>query len=90
MDIWEPYNAYLRSVNQPEEKRLLLHGQGYDMVERPSVQPGENMKIKAGLNIAAQTTLTSSKAAAVICANYLVTDSGNVRLHKTPNKIFVV
>ncbi len=90
MDIWEPYNAYLRSVKQPEEKRLLLHGQGYDMVERPSIQPGETMKIKAGLNIAAQATLQSPQAAAVICANYLVTDSGNIRLHKTPNKIFVV
>ena len=48
------------------------------------------MKIKAGLNIAAQATLQSPQAAAVICANYLVTDSGNIRLHKTPNKIFVV
>jgi Xaa-Pro aminopeptidase len=90
MDIWEPYNAYLRSIKQPEERRLLLHGQGYDMVERPSVQPGETMKIKANMNIAAQATLQSEKAAAVICANYLVTDSGNVRLHQTPNKIFIV
>ena len=88
--IWESVNEYLRSTGYPEEKRLLSHGIGYDMMERPSVQIGETMKIRAGMSLAAHATVSTSKAFAAVCENHLVTESGNICLHKTPQKIFTI
>ncbi|MFH0848494.1 MAG: M24 family metallopeptidase [archaeon] len=88
--VWEANNEFLRTAGYPEEKRLLWHGMGYDMVERPSVQLGETMKIQAGMNIAVHATASSDKAAGQVCENYLVTETGYRRLHKTPQRIYVV
>jgi Xaa-Pro aminopeptidase len=90
MTIWNANNDFLRSEGFPEEKRLLSHGMGYDMVERPSVQIGETMKIQAGMNIAAHATVNSERAVGAVCENYLITEKGNVCLHKTQQKIFVI
>jgi Xaa-Pro aminopeptidase len=88
--IWEENNRLLREAGYPEEKRLLFHGMGIDMVERPSVQPGETMKIGSRMNIAGHAAVVSSQAVATLCENYFVTDGGVECLHKTPKQIFVV
>jgi len=90
MTIWDSTNEFLVSTGNPEERRLLAHGMGYDMVERPAVSPGETMKIQAGMNLALHADITSAKAMAAVCENYLVTESGTECLHKTPQKIFVI
>ncbi len=89
-DIWEANNEFLKSRGYAEEKRLLMHGMGYDMVERPCVQPGETLKIEANMNIAGHATVVSNKAIAAVCENYLVTEQGVECLHKTPKQIMVV
>ncbi len=86
--IWQAVNQYLKSTGYPEEKRLLSHGIGYDMMERPSVQIGETMKMRAGMSLAAHATVSTPKAFAAVCENHLVTETGNICLHKTPQKIF--
>jgi Xaa-Pro aminopeptidase len=88
--IWKEYNSFLKGMGYQEEKRLLAHGMGYDMVERPSVQPGEVMKIEAGMNIAAHANAASINAFVPACENYLITSTGNERLHKTPRKVFTL
>jgi Xaa-Pro aminopeptidase len=88
--IWEANNEFLRSRGYAEEKRLLMHGMGYDMVERPCVQPGETLKIEAKMNIAGHATVVSDRAIAAVCENYLVTQKGLECLHKTPKQIMVV
>jgi hypothetical protein len=61
---------------------------GYDMVERPCLQFGETMKIQAGMNIAAHSTVASAKASAGVVENYIVKKTGEPEcLHKTPQKI---
>ncbi len=90
MEIWEANNRFLNKMGYREEKRLLYHGMGYDMVERPCVELGETMKIRAGMNIAAHATVASAKAFSPLCENYIVTENGNYCLHKSPQKIFVV
>jgi Xaa-Pro aminopeptidase len=83
-------NEFLVSRGYPEETRLYAHGQGYDLVERPSFQPGETMKIKAGMNIAVHPVV-SGKGTGLLCDNYIVTETGvSDCLHKTPKEIFVV
>ena len=88
--IWEANNKFLREAGYPEEKRLLFHGMGLDMVERPSVQPGETMQIGNRMNFAGHAAVISGQAIATLCENYFVTDAGIECLHKTPKQIFVV
>ena len=89
--IWDANNEFMRSIGYPEETRIYAHGQGYDLVERPSLDPHETMKIAAGMNIAVHPSIVSEKAFAFVCENYIVSESGEKQcLHKTPQKVFVI
>jgi Xaa-Pro aminopeptidase len=89
--IWDANNEFMRSSGYPEERRIYTHGQGYDLVERPSLDPGETLKVQARMNIAVHPSVVSDKAFAMICENYLVSATGEKEcLHKTPQKIFVI
>ncbi len=88
--LWEANNEFLRKAGYPEERRLLFHGMGYDMVERPCVQPGETMKIQLGMNLATHARVSSDKAACSVCENVVVTQTGPELLHKAAQKIFVI
>ena len=91
MEMWDANNNFLRSHGYQEETRLYAHGQGYDLVERPSFQIGETMKIKEGMNIAVHPVVATPNATAILCDNYMVTKTGvSECLHKTPKEIFVV
>jgi len=91
IEIWEAHNAFLRSVGYPEETRIYAHGQGYDLVERPCLNPGETMKIQARMNISPHPTVASKKAFAFVCENYIVGDTGIKEcLHRTPQKVFTI
>jgi len=91
LEMLEANNAFLRSRGYPEETRLYAHGQGYDLVERPAFQPGETMKIKAGMNIAPHPAVLSKKATAIICDNYIVTETGvSECIHRIPKEITLV
>ena len=86
--IWNTYNELLRKGGFAEEKRIGAHGMGYDMVERPCLQFDETMKIQAGMNIAAHSTVVSANASAAVCENYIVKKSGEPEcLHKTVQKM---
>jgi len=83
-------NQFMRERGYEEETRIYAHGQGYDLVERPSFQPGERMKIEAGMNIAPHPGIVK-KGTAGICDNYIITEEGvSECLHKTAKEIFVV
>ncbi|MFC1798318.1 M24 family metallopeptidase [Thermodesulfobacteriota bacterium] len=88
--ILDDYNDFLKSKGYPEEKRLYAHGQGYDLVERPSCQIGETMKIEENMNIAIHPPIQKN-GTANICDNYIITQTGvSECLHKTPQEIYVV
>jgi Xaa-Pro aminopeptidase len=91
LDLLKANNEFLRGKGLPEEHRLYAHGQGYDLVERPSFQVGETMKLKATMNIAVHPVVATKKATAIICDNYIVTDTGvSGCLHKMPKEIIVL
>lgn len=91
LEMLHAHNEFLKNRGYREETRIYGHGQGYDLVERPSFQPGETMKIKADMNIAVHPTVATKKATAVICDNYMVTQTGvSECLHETPKEIFVL
>ncbi len=90
-DIWDANNAFLKSNGYPEETRIYAHGQGYDLVERPSLDQYEKMTIAANMNISVHPSVVSDKAFAFVCENYRIKESGEPEcLHKTPQKLFTI
>ena len=89
-ELIEIHNKALAKMGYPIDLRLYAHGQGYDLVERPAIRPEETMTIKTDMNIAVHPMTITEEAYAFCCDNYIVTDSGTVRIHKTPREVFVV
>ena len=88
--ILDTYNEYLASKGFPKENRLLAHGQGYDLVERPAYVPSEKMPLQAGMNIAIHPTIMNDKWYAFCCDNYYIGENGAELMHKTPQEIIVI
>jgi Xaa-Pro aminopeptidase len=89
--LFQANNDFLRSKGCELETRIYGHGQGYDMVERPSLDGDEPMRIQPRMLMAVHPSAKSAKAFAFICDNYIVGENGkHQHLHKTPQKIFVV
>ena len=84
-------NNFLEKNGFFREKRLFAHGQGYDLVERPAIRSDEPMLLQAGMNIAVHPAAFNDSVWAVVCDNYIVTESGvSECLHKTPKEILIV
>ena len=91
LDLMKANNDFLLSRGYPKENRLYAHSQGYDLVERPSFQIGEKMKIKAGMNIAPHPVVAAKHATAIVCDNYVVGENGvGECLHQFPKEITVL
>jgi Xaa-Pro aminopeptidase len=90
--VFKFYNNELSKKGYAPDLRLPSHGQGYDLVERPSIRPEEDMRVNAGMNLAVHpSTINAEKSAyAFCCDNYLIGNSGAYRIHKTPREVFVV
>lgn len=88
-ELLKAHNDFLESLGYPPEGRLFAHGQGYDMVERPGIRADETMEIKANMNITVHPFVLSEKGYGFACDNYLVTETGVDRMHRTPLEVFV-
>lgn len=89
VEILKANNAFLADHDLPGETRVYAHGQGYDMVERPSFQPGETMMLAEGMNIAVHPAASGKRASAILTDNYIVTADGvSECLHRTPKQVF--
>ena len=86
-EIWEKHNAFMRSRNRPDEKRLFCHSQGYDMVERPLVRFDETMPIEKNMVLACHPTYVTGRTYSWACDNYLIGENGPERLHAFPEAI---
>lgn len=83
--IFDEFNAFLKSIGQPPETRLLGHSQGYCLVERPAMLPGhgETIKLAAGMNFSYHPSIVTPQAFAVTCANYFIKKDGPPELVNT-------
>ena len=87
-EVFEAYNAYMRSRGLPEERRVHCHGQGYEVVERPLVRNDETMKIAPNMNIGVHPSISNERMFVTVCDNFLTGPDGSAeRLHRTPQKI---
>jgi Xaa-Pro aminopeptidase len=89
-DILNANNEYLTARGYPPETRLYAHGQGYDLIERPALQPDETMTIQENMLIAVHPRIVVPTAQAYCCDNFLSTKEGGIRLHKTPLELIEV
>jgi Xaa-Pro aminopeptidase len=91
LELYDANNEFLRRNGYPEQNALYGHGQGYDIAERPGLDPYEKMPIKAGMHIAVHPFIVSEKAVGWVCEDYIVKASGPAEcVQQTPQKIFVI
>ena len=90
-ELYRLHNEFMRAHGLAEETRLLSHSQGYDLVERPAIVPGETIKIQANMNISPHPSVPTEKAFGIVCANYIVKETGVPEcIHSFPQKIHVL
>jgi Xaa-Pro aminopeptidase len=90
-DIYAEHNAYLKQRQLPEERRLSVHGMGYDMVERPLIRDDEDMTIEEHMAIVCHPGILNERMFVHNTDVYLIEAQGPSQcLHGTPKTIFEV
>lgn len=89
-DVFEAHNAFMRAHRLPEEKRILCHGQGYEMVERPLIRHDESMVVRENMNLGLHAAMLVGKNFMSNTNNFLIGPNGPERLHKTPQQLFEI
>jgi Xaa-Pro aminopeptidase len=90
-DIYALHNAYLRERGLQEERRLSVHGMGYDMVERPLIRDDEDMTIEEHMAIVCHPGILNERMFVHNTDVYLIEAQGPSQcLHSTPKRIFEI
>jgi Xaa-Pro aminopeptidase len=90
-DIFAQHNAYLKARQLPEERRLSVHGMGYDMVERPLIRNDEDMTIEENMAIVCHPGILNDRMFVHNTEVYLIEADGPTQsLHQTPKQIFEI
>ena len=88
-DIFAQHNAWLRQQGMSEERRISIHGMGYDMVERPLIRNDEPMSIEEHMAIVVHPGILNERMFVHNTELYLIeADGPGECLHKTPRQIF--
>ena len=88
-EIYHRHNDYLEKNRLPAERRLSIHGMGYDMVERPLVRSDEEMSIAADMSIVCHPGFANQRMFIHNTDNYLIDSHGASEcIHRTPKQIF--
>lgn len=88
-DIFAQHNAWLREKGMAEERRISIHGMGYDMVERPLIRNDETMCIREHMAIVVHPGILNERMFVHNTELYLIEARGPGEcLHKTPRQIF--
>lgn len=83
--VFAEYNAYLAGHGYEEEKGLFAYSQGYDHVERPSIQPGETMPVAADMMMCVNVRLQGAEMeCGYVSDSYLIGADKAEKLHKAP------
>jgi Xaa-Pro aminopeptidase len=86
-DVFDKYVTE-RGINK--NRRFVGHGQGYDMMEDPTISPYEDMEMRNDMLLAIHPELVHNGQFSICCDNFRITPNGGEILSKTEQKIFVV
>ena len=88
-DIFAQHNAYLRAQDMAEERRISIHGMGYDMVERPLIRNDETMRIEENMAIVVHPGILNERMFVHNTEIYLIEAHGPGEcLHRTARQLF--
>ncbi len=86
-------DEFLMSKGCPPETRVVGHGQGLDLVERPVIRPEETAKLEVGMVLSAHPVAKTKRGACSLSDTYVIADKGAVPLYKNlhdDNELFVI
>jgi len=90
-EIFARHNAWLRERGLPEERRLSMHGMGYDMVERPLIRDDETMELAEHMVIVCHPGIHDERMFVHNTDVYLIEAQGpSACLHRSPKEIFEI
>ncbi len=88
-DIFARHNQYLSERGMAEERRISIHGMGYDMVERPLIRNDETMAIEEHMAIVVHPGILNERMFVHNTELYLIEANGPGEcLHKTARQLF--
>jgi len=88
-EVFEKHNAWLRDQGLSEERRISIHGMGYDMVERPLIRNDETMHIEEHMAIVVHPGILNERMFVHNTELYLIEKDGPGEcLHQTARQIF--
>ena len=88
--VTKEVNVLLKEMDLPEEQRIFIHGQGYDLIEAPGFDRTDDSLILPNMSIAIHPTYPTPGGFGFCCDEYLVTEGETRRLHQFPQEIICV
>jgi len=89
-DVFLKMNEMLNSMGYRSEKRFCVHGQGYEIVDRPMWVAEETMVLQENMFFASHPSADNDQVLFNNCDNYVVEKGGSRRLSKTPREIVII
>ena len=90
-EIFAQHNAYLSTHGLPQERRVSMHGMGYDMVERPLIRSDEDMRLEEHMAIVCHPGILNERMFLHNTEIHLIEAQGcSPSLHRTPKQIFEI
>lgn len=89
-DIFNFLNERLGEMGYALEKRIPIHGQGYDIVDRPVFIADETMMLEENMFLAIHPGCSNDKGFMWNCDNYVVKADGAKLLNKTPRGLVIL
>lgn len=89
-EVFAAHNDFMRRHGLPEERRILCHGQGYEMVERPLIRQDEAMIMQERMNMGLHAAMLVGKNFMSNTNNFVIGPAGPERLHRTPQQLFEI
>ena len=89
-DVFNETNKWLIDHGYSPDRRFSIHGQGYNIVDRPLYTADETMVLKENMFIAIHPACRSEAFSMFNCDNYIIGPDGAEKLNKTPAEIIVV
>ena len=87
-EVHEQHNDFLRKLKLPAERRVNMHGMGYDMVERPLIRDDEDMHLAKDMAIVCHPGVLNAQMFVHNTDMYLIEEQGASEcLHHTPKQI---
>ncbi len=81
------YNRYLEDAGFAPESGIFAYGQGYDHIERPSLQAGETMPLGKDMCMGVNISVCSATVSSFLADSFVLKPEGAVLLNKTPRAV---